>query len=882
MVAKKRALYSVMTAALACSMVLGASNPQVISAKQKKTKLKTKKITLKVGKSKKILFKNKKKGAKYTFTNKKKKIVKVSKSGKVKALAAGTAKIVVKEKKKNSKKKVKIGTVKVVVTAAKKKNTSKPASTAASKATAPAASADASKSTPKAAESANPTGNPAGESGKPAESSAPTVAPTDVPTVAPTAAPTAAPTVAPTKAPTAKPTQKPQEVYTRSDKTGIQIYLDSISDDNLIGEVNGIGYEPTPTPAPTDPSEATPEPTPAVLFNVDGEDGTAGVLKGRSGKEVFTVVDGGANDTKKGIKVSGRTAGWHGPQVDITDVAESNSTYKFSVYIKQDTGASQNIGLCLAYSDDSGEKYPGIKEVTCPSGEWVLCEVETKIPEHAGTITVYVQPAYGDGNNTIDFCIDEFNMVGVAKEKLLEGVPDLTAGLAKAKAGNPAITSRLTADPWAMEYNGRIYVYGTNDSQQYFDAGNADNNYARINTLNCYSSADLVNWTDHGEIAVAGSKGAAKWAGNSWAPAAAHKKINGKEKFFLYFANSANSIGVLTADSPTGPWTDPIGKALIDRNVPGCSQSEIGWLFDPAVLVDDDGQAYLYFGGIGDTSGKSADFLTNPACARVVKLGDDMTSVVGEAVTIDAPFMFEDSGINKIGDKYYYSYCSNWAGEIDRKYDGIDCPTAQIAVMESDNPMTGFKFVGCVLKNPGSVFGSTGNNHHCFTEFKGKMYAFYHTKADTVKLGCKQDYRTTYVDLASDFLDEDGKAIYTNMTKDGVDAVGTVDPYKTIEAESFAYSTGVATQLNDLEGSNAEWVKNYSLANNGNADSFVGLSNVDFGDSGASKLTLKAGDIVDGEYKDFNINLAKTVTGTHDVIVVFKNKGIMVDSYKFE
>lgn len=100
-----------------------------------------------------------------------------------------------------------------------------------------------------------------------------------------------------------------------------------------------------------------------------------------------------------------------------------------------------------------------------------------------------------------------------------------------------------------MEYNGRVYVYGTNDSQQYEAAANADNNYSKIKTLNCYSSADMVNWTDHGTIAVSGNKGAAKWSANSWAPAVCHKKINGKEKFFLYFANNASSIGVLTADS---------------------------------------------------------------------------------------------------------------------------------------------------------------------------------------------------------------------------------------------------------------------------------------------------------------------------------------------
>ena len=63
-----------------------------------------------------------------------------------------------------------------------------------------------------------------------------------------------------------------------------------------------------------------------------------------------------------------------------------------------------------------------------------------------------------------------------------------------------------------------------------------DNSYARINKLNVISSEDLVNWTDHGTIFAAGNAGSAKWGNNSWAPAVAYKVIDGKTKFFIYFA----------------------------------------------------------------------------------------------------------------------------------------------------------------------------------------------------------------------------------------------------------------------------------------------------------------------------------------------------------
>ena len=115
---------------------------------------------------------------------------------------------------------------------------------------------------------------------------------------------------------------------------------------------------------------------------------------------------------------------------------------------------------------------------------------------------------------------------------------------------NPVIAQRFLADPYAIEYNGRVYVYGSNDSDSFYrdeDGRYPRNEYGNIRSLNCISSADLVNWTDHGVIQVAADKnkgvgGIAKWAGNSWAPAATYKTFTdeaGKEytKFILHQAS---------------------------------------------------------------------------------------------------------------------------------------------------------------------------------------------------------------------------------------------------------------------------------------------------------------------------------------------------------
>ena len=70
--------------------------------------------------------------------------------------------------------------------------------------------------------------------------------------------------------------------------------------------------------------------------------------------------------------------------------------------------------------------------------------------------------------------------------------------------GNPISAEIFCADPTAVEYNGRLYVYGTNDHQQYLEKGpDAENTYERIKSFAVFSTADMVNWTYHGTINTA-------------------------------------------------------------------------------------------------------------------------------------------------------------------------------------------------------------------------------------------------------------------------------------------------------------------------------------------------------------------------------------------
>ncbi|TYQ18193.1 UNVERIFIED_CONTAM: arabinoxylan arabinofuranohydrolase [Acetivibrio alkalicellulosi] len=408
---------------------------------------------------------------------------------------------------------------------------------------------------------------------------------------------------------------------------------------------------------------------------------------------------------------------------------------------------------------------------------------------------------------------------------------------------NPLMEHKLGADPYALVFDGRVYLYMSSDAYEYNNGRIVDNSFSNLNKIHVISSADLVNWTDHGAIPVAGAnglnggRGIARWARGSWAPAAAHKVIDGKDKFFLYFANTGAGIGVLTADSPIGPWTDPLGRALVTHNTAG--MAGVTWLFDPSVLVDDDGRAYLYCGG-GIPDDTNQESIANPGTGRVIRLGDDMISTVGSAVTINAPYFFEAAEIHKYNGRYYYSYCINFAGTHPPQY-----PKGEIAYMVSDNPMGPFTFVGTFLRNPSVFFGVGGNNHHTTFNFRGQWYVAYH--AQTVSLaqtGAGRGYRSPHINRLH--INSDGTIRQVQADFKGVSQLVNLDPYRRTEAETIAWSAGISTQDCQAPGGP---VYNQNVTNINNGD-WIGVGNVDFGTIGA---------------KVFRANVASTVGGNIEI-----------------
>ena len=404
---------------------------------------------------------------------------------------------------------------------------------------------------------------------------------------------------------------------------------------------------------------------------------------------------------------------------------------------------------------------------------------------------------------------------------------------------NPLMGHKFGADPFGMVDGDRVYVYMTDD-HIYDSNGNViESGYGDCKKVSVISSEDLVNWTDHGAQPVAGSVGGpATWANNMWAPCAAHKTINGKEKYFLYFADNANGIGVLTSDYPYGPWKQPSGmNSLISHSTPNCGGSIVPWLFDPAVMVDDDGNAYLYFGGGID--GLSA---ADPGSARCVQLGSNMISIVGEPKQIRPPYLFEDSGINKVGGKYIYSYCANFsAGGTTSTNPG----SGNIGYMISDNPLGPFKYVGKCFDNPGGGWGGGGgNNHHAILEFKGKYYILYHTR--TLKSAMRKENPVILdgMELRSTCISEINvdtvnhkianlSVSSMDISDASVKQLKNFNPYQTVPGATMAWERGIETTYRERLGKYA-----YATAE-AKKGSWMCISNVEFGQEGPIAFTAK-------------------------------------------
>ncbi|MEU8236233.1 glycoside hydrolase family 43 protein [Actinoplanes sp. NPDC048967] len=261
-----------------------------------------------------------------------------------------------------------------------------------------------------------------------------------------------------------------------------------------------------------------------------------------------------------------------------------------------------------------------------------------------------------------------------------------------AQAANPIVTSVYTADPAPLVVGDTMYIYAGRD-----EAPTGTDAFV-MREWRVLSSPDAATWTDHGPRA---SVATFPWAGaDAWAGEVEPR--NGR--YYWYTSVNGNgpgwmNIGVAVGDSPLGPFTDAKGGPLISDSTANSS----GLNIDPTVFVDDDGQAYLYWGGYWSP--------------RMVKLAANMVDTVGAVQTPvgltdywEAPFLFKRYGL------YYMIYAAN---------DTNGCVTSSSYACQryatATSPMGPWTHRGVVL---GQVSSTT--NHAGVVQFHGQWYMVYH------------------------------------------------------------------------------------------------------------------------------------------------------------
>lgn len=288
---------------------------------------------------------------------------------------------------------------------------------------------------------------------------------------------------------------------------------------------------------------------------------------------------------------------------------------------------------------------------------------------------------------------------------------------------NPIISNKYTGDPAALVYNDIVYLYAGHD-----EAAN-DFNFYKMNEWLVYSSSNMVNWKEH-PVPLKVTDFA--WAkGDAWAS----QVIERNGKFYWYVTVShgtinGKAIGVAVSDSPTGPFKDTLGKALVTNDM--TTQTKIDWDdIDPTVLIDDDGQAYLFWG--------------NSVC-YYAKLKENMIELDGSIQTVSLPNYTEAPWIHKHKDWYYLSYAYQFPEKI------------AYAMSKSINGPWEFKGI------LNELAGNSNTNHQSIIDFKGVPYFIYHNGAIQPNGGSFR--RSVCIDRL--YYNKDGSMKRVIMTSEGI------------------------------------------------------------------------------------------------------------------
>ncbi len=424
---------------------------------------------------------------------------------------------------------------------------------------------------------------------------------------------------------------------------------------------------------------------------------------------------------------------------------------------------------------------------------------------------------------------------------------------------NPFVQTCYTSDPAPMVVGDSVmYVFTGHDED------NAD--FFWMQEWRVYATRDMVNWTDLGSPLALESF---SWADDrAWAS----QCIERNGKFYWYICahsklSGGMAIGVAVANHPEGPYRDALGKPLYENG----SWDHI----DPTVWIDEKtGQAWLMWG--------------NPR-VYALELESDMIHSKGDVHLIDMTeegFGAPPMNQREKGKQYRDSYVEGpWlmqrGGRWLLLYASGGVPE-HISYSSAENPLGPWHYEGEIMP----LGGTDSFTNHCgVADFRGHSYFFYHTGwlpggGGFGRSVAVQEFRYT----------ADNKFPIIRPTREGVEPLSNLNPYRRVEAETMAFSKGLHTTQNDRTGvfvcdiHNGDWLR---------------VESVDLGANGARQLTVRAASALRGgtieihadsiqgtslgsvsitgtggweQWKTFSAPLSQTVTGVHDLYLTFHGR----------
>lgn len=453
---------------------------------------------------------------------------------------------------------------------------------------------------------------------------------------------------------------------------------------------------------------------------------------------------------------------------------------------------------------------------------------------------------------------------------------------------NPVFPAAFCSNPAAVVHDGRLYVFAENEQEAFRAVGGLEaNNSRNTGSVTVLSTEDMVNWTWHGTIdlkAICGNRVA--WAA---APSVLTRtEDDGLTHFYLYFANGGKGISVVTATSPEGPWTDPLGKDLLT----GYTGLEAGI----GTAFDSKGTAWMAFGaGTAD----STDPLEGKA--HIVRLADNLTTTEGEITDIPAPYHEGGNRLTLMSSKLVFSYTTgsgertawpSYGSSLEAPNEKSICYT--VSSRPDDNGSWDYRgeYFACPAENGYPDTGHRGS----ILKFGTAYYAVYQTGALEQMLGISGNYHNIAAARAT-VVERSQRISPVEAADDGVLQLTAARPDATAwqQAETLCNTWGARPVEDNGADAGAylqtagdkAWtmVKGAQLGHTGTEALKIrlrGKGRISASTDSISGKPVAAADFDESGWAEVEIACDSAVTGVHDLYFLIEStEGAAFDSWRF-